>query len=256
MQEQSTIPGRGPLIRTCEKCSGLFKTFPSVIAKGAGKYCSMRCYAGRNTPADETSVGQNDIPGRGTLVRGCQACGKPFRTYPSTISRYPAMTCSLECRDQIRRVPPEERFWKHVDLSSECWIWTGGKTGTGYGHMWIVTDNNHILAHRMSYQMHHGPIPDGLQVCHKCDNPPCVNPSHLFLGTAKDNALDKIAKGRGRAPYGEKHWRSKLTEQQVVEIRQIHATEGLSFNAIGRRFAVKGQAVKKIVHRQLWKHVA
>ncbi len=93
-------------------------------------------------------------------------------------------------------VPPRERFWDKVDLSAgpnKCWLWLGA-TNTRYGMFWC--GGRQVKAHRFSWEMVHGPIPDGLLVCHRCDNPPCVNPSHLFLGSMSDNILDAVAKGR------------------------------------------------------------
>jgi hypothetical protein len=92
-----------------------------------------------------------------------------------------------------------ERFWQWVDTSSgDCWTWTGGSTTGGYGKFWL--NGRTISAHRVSYVMHFGTIPDGLLVLHSCDNPPCVRPDHLSLGTYRDNARDSMAKGRFRPP--------------------------------------------------------
>ena len=91
-------------------------------------------------------------------------------------------------------IPAEERFWAAVDTTGDCWLWTAGRNRLGYG--FLMVNGKTTSAHRFSYMLHHGEIHDGLHVMHACDNPPCVNPKHLSLGTMKDNIADSIAKGR------------------------------------------------------------
>ena len=90
--------------------------------------------------------------------------------------------------------PVADRLWERVDRSGDCWLWTGAITGVGYGH--IYADGRLAYTHRLAYELTYGPIPEGLFVCHHCDNPPCCRPEHLFLGTAQDNQSDMAAKGR------------------------------------------------------------
>lgn len=100
---------------------------------------------------------------------------------------------------------PEQRFWARVKKTSTCWLWTGAKIPDGYGSIWV--EGKPTAAHRISWEIHHGKIPNGMCVLHDCpggDNPACVNPKHLFLGTKQDNAIDREKKGRGVDTSGEK----------------------------------------------------
>ncbi|MFF6966284.1 HNH endonuclease signature motif containing protein [Streptomyces anthocyanicus] len=91
--------------------------------------------------------------------------------------------------------PAEERFWLRVERAEGCWNWQGARSDTGYGHL-ASDEGPEVLAHRFSYQLHGGVISEGMVVCHRCDNPACVNPDHLFLGSQRDNVHDMISKGR------------------------------------------------------------
>ncbi len=91
-----------------------------------------------------------------------------------------------------------DRFWSKVEVGEGCWVWTGSRLRLGYGRIYSGVSNVVVQAHRASYEIHHGPIPDGMFVMHTCDNPPCVNPTHLRLGTPLENHGDMRAKGRAR----------------------------------------------------------
>jgi hypothetical protein len=114
-------------------------------------------------------------------------------------------------------VPADVRFWLSVTKSDGCWEWSKCRGVSGYGRIQI--NQKSVEAHRFSYEMHYGPIPEGMCVCHHCDNPACVRPDHLFLGTHGDNANDKINKGR--QPAGEQLPQTKLTDSQVCLIREM-----------------------------------
>jgi hypothetical protein len=110
-----------------------------------------------------------------------------------------------------KRAPLEERFWRYVTRGDPdaCWPWTGTHIKQGYGQISAGQGKRMILAHRLSYEMHVGPVAAGLSVLHRCDNPPCVNPAHLFLGTKRDNTLDALAKGRHTSPRNLLHGKAR-----------------------------------------------
>lgn len=116
-------------------------------------------------------------------------------------------------------VPLAERFaLQHMPVpEAGCWLWIGTRNPSGYGRLNVR--GRVQLAHRVSWVMHVGPIPDGMHVCHKCDTPACVNPDHLFLGDNAANHADKVAKGRQGAARGEASPKAKLTDEQVAAIR-------------------------------------
>jgi len=176
-----------------------------------------------------------------------------------------------------KRIPTEVRFWAKVDKSAGedgCWIWTAKRNLGGYGHFWdgtyLASGRNRLaIASRWVYEHTNGPIPDNLLVCHRCDNPPCVNPSHLFLGTRDDNLRDMMNKGRDRHPCGPDHGmrlrpdrtpkgvrngRAKLTEVEVLAIREAHEA-GRSQRAVARDFGVRPETVGHIVRRKTWTHI-
>lgn len=150
--------------------------------------------------------------------------------------------------------PVEERFWSKVDKSGECWEWTGALRGDGYGTFGLGRAvDGYTYAHRFSFELTRGPIPEGLVVCHHCDNRRCVKPDHLFLGTKKDNQQDMVAKGRSLR--GERHNLAQLTEPQVLEIRSLWAAGGLAQAAIAERFGTNKANVSQIVRGKKWKHL-
>jgi hypothetical protein len=158
-------------------------------------------------------------------------------------------------------VPLDVRFWSKVDQGGgpdACWPWTAKRRARG-GYGQFRLDGKIEGAHRIAFSLKNGPLPAGAQVLHRCDNPPCCNPAHLFLGTNLDNVEDKVAKGRQAGGYktailGERHGMAKLTADDVREIRRMVAA-GAMQKVVAEHFLIAGSAVSKIVARTSWRHV-
>lgn len=146
-----------------------------------------------------------------------------------------------------------ERFWEKVDKSGECWEWTATTIGGGYGS--IHHNKRMRYAHRVSFELTYGKIPDGLDVLHTCDNPLCVNPSHLRLGTHRDNMQDMIKKGRGNKNKGVKVGTAKLNPTKVRKIRSLYSTGNYTMKQLGKQFNVDTTQICNIVNRKHWKHI-
>jgi hypothetical protein len=141
------------------------------------------------------------------------------------------------------------RFWLRVDVRGpdDCWIWKRGRTAAGYGQFGIAQRKGY--AHRFSWIIANGPIPAGMHILHRCDNPPCVNPAHLLLGTHDENMKDAARKGRVHP--GELHGMAKLTDAAVREIRG--STEYLY--VLAQRYGVSISSVARVRRREAWVHV-
>ena len=149
-------------------------------------------------------------------------------------------------------------FWKKVDKAGDCWIWQGNWFIRGYGALRV--NGKQVYAHRVAWELTYGLIPAGLNVCHHCDNPPCVRPDHLFIGTQSDNLHDAINKGRLNNS-GENHGMSILTTAQVREIRKIYALKGsrytydISQYKLANQYHVARTTIQAIVEGKNWKGV-
>lgn len=143
------------------------------------------------------------------------------------------------------RKPVDARLRSRIELdANKCWIWCGSKTRDGYGVLGIGRGHQ-VRAHRASFAAYKGPIPSGAQVCHSCDVPLCINPDHLFLGTAKDNAVDMRRKGRGVNLKGEQHPLVRLSDKSIAEIRALRK-DGFTLAYIGNKYGVSFQYVSGI----------
>lgn len=148
--------------------------------------------------------------------------------------------CCQDCHD---------RFWAKVNKTDDCWIWLGGTSNNRYGSFATHFKQRTLSSHRVSYEYHFGAIPQGLYVCHSCDNVLCVNPAHLFLGTAKDNQQDSKAKGRNCA--GERNGRALVTPEIVKAIREEVGT----LANIGAKYGIAISTVSDIRKHRTWQHI-
>ena len=153
-----------------------------------------------------------------------------------------------------------QRLVKHITINktSNCWEWNGSKRG-GYGRMIIGsrTDGTRksVSAHRVSYELKYGEIPDGIEICHRCDNPCCVNPEHLFAGTRQDNIDDRQRKGRNITFVGEEQPRSKLTRKAVKDARWERAYKGTSYQKLADKYGVSKKTILNAINGKTWKCV-
>lgn len=238
-----------PLTAECDRCGASYQVAPAHAKKR--RFCTPAC-------REAFKVEQ---------VTPCAQCGRAFHLPPSRVAKG-ARFCSMKCRTDWGRAHTFERFWKFVDKTSTpdgCWPWTGHcKPDTGYGVFSIGTAENrsaYLYAHRVAYALDSGEISVAIEpgqvdelpdVRHfVCDNPPCCRPDHLLPGTHKDNMNDRD--GKDRVLHGESHTSAKLTGEQVVAIRSLHAAGALSDRAIGRSFGVAPQTIWDITHGRTWK---
>jgi len=176
----------------------------------------------------------------------CPTCGREF---------VPTNTVQKACSHGCQRTPAE-RFWNRVDKNGgldACWPWTGPLTTHGYGHVLF----HHVRdAHRVAWTLTNGPIPKGMHVCHHCDNPPCCNATHLFVGTHADNLADMRAKGRGSGGSrpGESALNARLSDAFVREARGLRLS-GWTFTELGKLYGVSRITVMYAVTGRTWRHL-
>lgn len=221
--------------RACLYCGlplTLTKKHPNI------RYCSRAC-------ASRANAAVQRLP---PMI--CAECGIKFIALTRS-RKFCSMKCSGIGVSRSRKRTPfilTEYFWARVKKTDTCWLWTGSIQVNGYG-MAATGGPKRQSAHRLSWELHYGPLPDGAFVCHHCDNRACVRPDHLFLGTAKDNVHDMIAKDRHSR--GERRSRHKLNDDIVRFIRRSRVTNA----ALAVRYGVSPSVISRIRSRKNWKHV-
>lgn len=146
----------------------------------------------------------------------------------------------------MAKQPIEERFWKYVRKTPMCWVWVGVRHGKGYGQ--ITMGRTTVKAHRVSYEIHHGSIPDGLQVMHACDNPPCVNPDHLSVGSNRDNMRQRAERGRTAREF--QIPQTKLSDAEVCAIRTKYSLGGTTHRRLAIEFGVSHPTITNIINHK------
>lgn len=227
------------------------------------KYSHRVARACANTPGPATTPGGDGMDERTcSVLEDGRSCGQPIKAHGWCRKHYrrwqvhgdPLMIAErmtpCSCGAGPRHSPVFHRYFDaSIRDANGCLIWDGPKEKqTGYGTLGKRT------AHRLVYAIYVGPIPSGMSICHHCDNPPCCDPAHLFVGTQGDNIADMVAKGRQHRPKGELSPNAKMTDALVRELRQRHA-DGERICTLARAFGIDDGTASRIASRQAWGHV-
>ena len=183
------------------------------------------------------------------MLRTCERCGAAIsrKSWQKPNEYRRARFCGRACSARSKKIPIRDRLLDSIQLAAGtgCWEWTKYRDPSGYGRSEYEGE---VMAHRISFLAFVGSIPGGLHVLHRCDNPCCINPRHLFLGTNADNVKDRVSKGRQQSVAKELNPRAKLTEAEVAEIRAADATQA----QLARRYGVCPSTIGYIRRRETW----
>lgn len=229
------------MIRSCYSQSSIS---PGLL--GTRPFCApRRTVAGQ---AGRFQITATAMPKRKEIpAKPCDCCNKPL-SHKAAINNY--RFCSEFCYRAFSKKQFQSRFWARVSKSDGCWNWMGAKDRLGYGR--VFKNGRTMHAHRAIYIELFGTINSKrIFVCHKCDNPACVNPKHLFLGTIQDNTADMDKKGRRITLRGEQCPWSKLSADQVLEI----AKSTQNNIALGKKYGVSSATIFCVKHKKHWKHI-
>ncbi len=212
----------------CPTCGGDFAISPSDLADQ--NFCSRPCYWRWHS-----------------VDRPCPWCATVVHSTMSRAQRGHGHFCDTVCYQQWRakraRERLAERFWSHVTciIDTRCWEWQASRLPNGYGQLSVVGVDRPLRAPRVAWELEHGSIDEGLFVCHRCDNPPCVNPSHLFLGSARENTHDMLTKGRV--------WKgnTKLSPEQVADARTRYRFRKVTTVMLAAEFGSSKEAVRRAI---------
>lgn len=252
-----------------KRCSGLYRTTDTGFKECA--FCGVMFDRGRMSKKQfvekrccsilcrRSLDEQNDEIHRYHNPKKCITCGSDYvrRVDEGKFEFSQRKTCSHECAviatNTANTVPLAERFWNKVDIGSDasCWEWLGTINSNGYGTISVA--NGTESSHRVAWELANGSIPNGLLIRHLCHNPPCCNPKHLALGNAYQNAQDMVQSGRSLK--GERATNSKLTEEQVLDIRARFDNGSLTSTYFSNLYGVAPNTVMSVIHRRTWTHI-
>lgn len=220
--------------RNCQQCGIAFNPYAASAI-----YCSHACQSASMVRRIE---------------RPCAACGATLAVIPARADGSKRVYCNRVCKTIGDRVAPEDLYLRKVVKREGCWGWVGATDKAGYPTFSIKRgpDITIFRAHRFSWELHRGKIENGLGVLHTCDNPPCTNPDHLFLGTQTENIADMHRKRRG--VFGERTAQAKLNDAGVVRVLSM-LSEGMSHSAIADVMGVHRRSISDIAGNKTWRHI-